>query len=288
MSLFLMLAFYLFIKFTANGKLLTLAFLALTIGYLPQIRPTFLPFSILVLAIIGFRLFNKIVQAKKMIFYMILCVMLFFLPFTYNLIGNFRYHGIWTPFLIDNLLVENLYVSLYLERFFFSEKYFPLPAEVDWIYGLYSAPKKSNEERKKMTEMFLTLSKQKILEDPITFVKIRFKKMWYVWEKHFVLAYQGVGNKWVIGTTYLLNLMLLITGLSGYISEARKKFVVEDERRLFFMLTAVFFVYLTVISSLTSAEERYTIPAYPLVFVFSGSGIYFFLRKIKGYKNGKK
>lgn len=246
--------------------------LSLLLGYLPQVRPSFIFFSILLyFVLLGWSL--KIEVTGRKISTAILCVFLFLLPFTYNILGNWVYFHQFSATTVDNLFVREFYISLYVpgRSPIHAKDPSVFPKEVRTIYGEYSSVPKNSRQRYAMTQKYLKPGLQKAANDPGAFVLSRLAKFWYVWEKHFLFYYTQSENAYTDFLTYWGNNLLLFFGLFGFIIWQRS----VKEKYFWFKIFVVFTVlYISVVHSFSLAEERYSLPGYPLVFLFAGYGVY--------------
>lgn len=115
-----------------------------------------------------------------------------------------------------------------------------------------------------MSHTYLTKALEIVKRDPWLFIRQRLGKMFFVWEKHFLFYYQESPNSIRDILVYWGNITLLIFGLSGLIVWSRKKIM---------LLSVVYFsfiAYISFIHSVSLAEDRYSLPGYPLLVLFAG------------------
>lgn len=249
---------------------------ALLFGYLPQVRPAFLFYCIAVFIFLTI----KIVKDKKDIKTLIIATLLFILPFIYNVAGNWTYFKQFSLTTVDNLLVREFYISLYVpERSPFHAKDPDVfPPEVQKIYNEYTPVPFNEYGRKLMAQKYLNLGLKKVMENPAEFIFSRVRKLWYVWEKHFLFYYEQPENKPVDFTTYWGNNLLIFLGLTGFISWFRKN---RKSHLIWFGWLVIFTIgYISLVHSLSLAEERYSLPGYPFIFLFAGYGMWNLVRRI--------
>lgn len=280
---FITLSFFLLLKFLEKKNIYYLLALGFVLGFLPQVRPGYIFFSFLLLIFISVYVFGSLLKTMEGKAALVLSLFLFCLPFVYNFIGNYRYRQQITPFLADNMFVQNLYGSLYVERYLplFRAKVRGDPPEVRQMYAEYSS-KTIAPQRKAVADKYMKQSIAKIESDPKEFVLSRFRKMWYIWEKHALFLYINEPQKYE-NYVYWGNIMLLVLfviGLNGFWKKLKKK---DFVRKWFVKLTILFIFYVSLVHAFTPNEERYSIPAYPLIFLFAGYGVFTACEKIKSF-----
>ncbi len=253
------------------SKSILLAFL---LGFLPQIRPVFLYFDIFIMILILFSFIRKY-SPLSYFKHFILLIFLFITPFFYTLFANKIYFDELTPFSVDNVLVREIYTSLFIERSLPTGilPYYAWPPEVLRTWGTFSSWDKN--ERYWITSLYKKSIFEIISDNPSEFILSRIRKMWYVWEKHYLYTYiPGSTNRVVNGLMYGGNVILLVSALEGLIIFLHIK--AKGPSKQYGFLILLFFSYITLIHIFSTSEERFTLPAYPLVFVFAG----FFFSKI--------
>lgn len=205
----------------------------------------------------------------------VLLIFIFITPFFYNMAANRIYFDEITPFSVDNVLVREIYTSLFIERSLPTgiAPYYAWPPEVLRTWGTFSSWDKN--ERYWNTNLYKKAIFQIILDNPSEFILSRIRKMWYVWEKHYLYTYIPESKSRVVNSlVYGGNVILLICALEGLIVFLHKK--AKGPFPQFGLLILLFFAYVTFIHIFSTSEERFSLPAYPLIFVFAG----FFFAKI--------
>ncbi len=258
---------------------------ALFAGFLVQVRPVFLFFSVLVgLASVGWFLTGKI-SLKKKVWLSVIFLVLFTSSFWYTVVGNLVYFKQLSPTTVDNLPVRELYLSLYVSGrapYHAKNGYDVYPPEVMKLYNEYSVLPQNSQERGEMAKKYWLLAQQKITADPEAFLFSRLGKFWYVWEKHYLFYYQETSNKLRDMAVYWGNATILIIGWLGMFHWGIKQWRSRDSaRRLLGGMVVILPVYVSLIHSVSLAEERYSLPAYPLIFVFASYTLVRLLRKLK-------
>lgn len=258
------------------SRYVVLLLIGLLLGYLPQVRPAFLFYSLLLLGIISIW-FYKNCKFKRGI---LIAVLLFILPFIYNIVGNWVYFKQFAPTTVDNLLVREFYISLYVSGRspFHAATSDVFPPEVQKVYNEYTVLPQNEKERKAMAVKYLNLGLVKVANDPKEFVLSRLAKFWYVWEKHFIFYYNQPANPLVDFLTYWGNNLLIFLAVFGFYFWFRKE---AKERMHWFGHFTIFTVfYISLIHSFSLAEERYSLPGYPLIFLFAGYGVWTILKRL--------
>lgn len=270
---------------------LRVAFLALLLGYLPQVRPAFLFYSLTLLGIVIWvnKSYIQIPSPERSPFGhlpgVLIAVLLCLLPFTYNILGNWVYFRQLAPTTVDNLFVREFYISLYVSGRspFHASSPSVFPKEVQAVYNEYSVLPKNSIERKVTAQKYLQLGLAKVFADPMNFVITRFQKFWYVWEKHFIYYYVQPENRSVNFLTYWGNNLLLLLGFSGFITWYK---TTREKNYFWFKVFVVFTIfYISAVHSFSLTEERYSLPGYPLVFLFAGYGVWNIIKMIFSHPN---
>lgn len=245
------------------SKSILLAFL---LGFLPQVRPVFLYFDIFLMILL---VLIRIYTVRSYFKQLVVLIFLFIVPFFYTMFANKIYFDEITPFSVDNVLVREIYTSLFIERSLPTGilPYYAWPPEVLRTWGIYSSWNK--DERYRNTHQFKKYAMQIISGNPGEFIFSRIRKMWYVWEKHYLYTYiPGSRNSVVYGLVYGGNIILLASAMGGLIFFL--KGFAKGPSKHFGYLILFFFFYVTVIHIFSTSEERFSLPAYPLLFVFAG------------------
>lgn len=280
LAIFLMvLIFYLLLIIFTEKKLSYYILLVLLLGYLPQVKPSFVFFTLAVFLFILWQLLPKLIKLKDKIKYSLLLAIIFILPFTYNLVANLTNYGELNLLSLDNSFVRELYAAVYIERAFPISVWYP-PHEVNMMFGEYSNPY-SKKHRRFMTGKYFQLALQGIKKDPATYTKRLIRRMWYVWEKHYIYYYtNGPNYQKFMSFVYWGNIALLslfLFGLVVYLKNLTRK---TDYNKLRFCLVVICLViYICLVHTLSTAEERFSLPAYPFVFLFAGYAVYQIVKK---------
>lgn len=255
-----------------RGRTPWFLFLALLLGYLPQVRPSLLFYSLTLLGIIVIWIYKSYWKIPP--FTALLFILLFFLPFTYNVMGNWVYFRQFSPTTVDNLFVREFYISLYVSGRspFHAATSDVFPPEVQKVYNEYTVLPQNAAERKAMAQKYLNLGMLKVAENPLDFIFSRIKKFWYVWEKHFIFYYNQPESRLVDSLTYLGNNMLIFVALYGFYNWFRKE--AKEKMRWFGYFTIFTVLYISAVHSFSLTEERYSFPGYPLIFLFAGYVVY--------------
>lgn len=233
---------------------------SLLLGFLPHVRPVFIALSVVALVVL---VWSRPVKVK------VLSFMLFCLPFLYTIAGNLVSYRQFSIVGVEPTFVRELYASLFIGRGlpFTDTKWGNWPVEAQNAWGAFSAPGDS-VGRHEVADRYLAEATDIIRRDPAGFLGSRIAKMGYVWEKHFVYPYnQGKPTPIVKAMIYWGNIGLIGIGLIGLIGSIRRI-------RWFAMLTIFFIVYISAAHAFSTSEERFSLPAYPLIFLFAGYGIW--------------
>lgn len=254
-----------------TGKAMFL--LGVTLGFIPQVRPPFIFFTAVLVIGVLFRSYRYATdRASRLI--LVVFIAGYCLPFVYTVAGNFRYFRQFAPLTVDNVFVRELYISLFVDRspvYASSPSVFPL--EVQTIYNEYSVVPGDKEGRRKMADKYLSLSMQKIASDPLSFIGARIRKFWYVWEKFFFFYYTEPERAGIPIAAAGINFLLLFSAVIGIVRWCLYgiRTMQPDQRTMMFVLLS-FIAYITVIFSFSLAEERYSLPGYPITALLAGYG----------------
>ncbi len=257
---FTALLLYFFTLFWLKKKIIVFLIFSFVAGFLPQIRPAFLYFAV-GLFFISVYIWWKEIKLRY------IGIALFILPFLYVLLGNVMYFDEWKLTNVDRVFPRELFISIIVPNRLSDDVRqgrIAFPKEVTRLYKEYSVKPKNQKERTAMAHVYFAQSMEIIKKNPWQFIRERFGKMFFVWEKHFLFYYEESPNTLRDQMVYWGNMILLMSGLSGLLVWFVKK------RSLLAVLYASFIIYISIIHSFSLAEERYSLPGYPLLFLFAG------------------
>jgi hypothetical protein len=277
---------YYLIIYREKMKWWILILLGFDLGYLPQIRPTYIYFDILVLLYLIIFIIRKNFRKKGMFIKPIILAICFFLPFIYNIIGNIMHYKEFNLLSVDDSIVRELYISIFVDRFLPLDKYKIMAVNVKILWNEYAFPV-DQAGRKSMAKKYLDLSILEIKNDPWKFIRQRISKMGYIWEKHYFFPYSNPYDDNVVGIIYWSNIVLLVfAGLGLIIYMRSKKYM---EYKWFGFLILILIIYTELIHTVSTAEERFTLPLYPYVFIFSTFCVWQIIGKLSKMrmKNGQ-
>lgn len=280
--LFVTLFAYLIISDNHKSSVARGVAIGITAGFLPQIRPTYLYWSGAVFVYFLYSLLRYNRFSRNAIRIAVFSITALSMPFLYSSAANYRNYGTPTAISIDNIMVRELYTSLFVTRSLPTgedQSYWQWPNEVVQAWMDYEIPgtARDRENRKiRYAEAALKI----IRYDPRSFVVSRLQKAWFVWEKHYVFPYRlgwtAAGH--IVITVYIVNLLYLSAAVSGLILWRRSNRT--NYGRRFYWLTLSLVAYITLVHTVSTAEERYTLPAYALLAVWAGYGSTMLLKKI--------
>lgn len=258
-------ASYLFLKFLKTRTHFFLFLSAIVLGYLPFVRPGYLFFSLLLM---GFLIIKALIQMKGVVFRVVLtslALLTFLSFFIFNMARNNIYFKQAAFLTVDNLFVREFYLSLFIDNFDNMENF---PIQASMMYQEYSTAQNA-KERDKMASKYLALAKEEILRDPVKFAVSRVKKLWPVWEKHTIFPYVNPENILLTEVLYWANKFLVIAAIAGGVMAFLK-----TKDKLFAAFFFFLMIYISVLHAFTVTAERFSLPAYPLIFLFAGYGFY--------------
>jgi hypothetical protein len=259
---------YLIWKFMQEKKIQTLVLLGLTLGLMPQMKISFYYFSIVVMIALIWKILKTFtISLKDKIGLSVVLCLSFFVCCFYAMQANSIYYQEVSPTIVDYMSVQNLYISLFVDHFVSSPTYTSTKLYPDRLWDMYDEFSRplTKEGRQDMAWKYLSRSEFIIASDPMMFITSRFKKLWYIWEKHYIFAYKVESdNRLVNELVYWVNFITIIIAVIGLFLWLKR------DRSEWTQYMVFIIMYITLMHTLTGAEERYSIPAYPLVYLFCG------------------
>ncbi len=142
----------------------------------------------------------------------------------------------------------------------------------------------SKEERKTAvraeSDYFKKYFADYVMTNPLEYAGTVGKRLWFMWDQHFVFPYYDPGYFDYRGLTDNLNRFYLIFGLVGLVVGIRRWG--RYSWPLWLSLG-----YLTAVNALVRIEFRYTLPGYPLLLVLVGFGFWEFIKAIRNKNKGR-
>lgn len=291
-ALVITLVYLLLSNYLKSNKFINVLLLAFLLGYLPQMRPSFFTFSFIFLLAIMYYVWRYSGLQRISFKRIFILPVIFVLPFIYTVAGNYAYFKTVSFLTVDNLFVRELYLSQYLER---SPRHmtsvYEYPPEVRTIYAEYSVQDnsdlpRSNEQRKAVTQKYLNLALKNYKNDPVRLFMHNIRKMWYIWEKHSLFYYEPETNSPIIlGLIYWGNIGLLAAAFFGVIYSFINAYKNNSSRpALFFGFCIFLFLSISVSYIFSTSEERFSLPVYPMLYVFAGFSFWYWWEKLKRLK----
>lgn len=262
---------------------------ALLLGYLPQVRPVFVFFTLVCMAFLIVRMYASKISGSGKISSIALILFLYVLPYVYTVAANVQKFHQFAVMSVDNVFVRELYTSLYIRRGlpFTDTGWGVWPPEALSAWGEYSKPT-DQAGRKQMAAKYFGLAKNIIQNDPGWYIRSRIAKMGYVWEKHFLFPYKVESRiPLVKGLVYWGNLMILFIGFVGFIRWHRSLKEKDVMQKKFGTIVIFLMVYITLMHTVSTSEERFSLPAYPIIILFAGyafASLRFFFSGHRGRK----
>jgi hypothetical protein len=161
---------------------------------------------------------------------------------------------------------------------------YPTAQEQMWFeYWSEWYPNRTPAERKAISQKYWKKAWDIIKQDPLDYIRWRFFKMWYVWQKENIFFYSEPNYAAHKIYTYYLNLTLLILGIVGLIGFwINKIWRVKNKSSIWvwgsFLATIL---YGTIAFCFSHAEYRLTIPFYPIVLSLAAMGIVTTIEMVK-------
>ncbi len=295
-TFWLTLTVYLWLKtLKYQGAVLYLFLLGLSLGWLMQTRPTFIYLPILVLATLLFmgkgwgRLWQLGIVG--------LGLALILWP---QLAANLNTFDEPTPVITADFSTHQLVVGIYytsvggLPRYqkmasaaSYDPTYEPvwerlrnfLPLQMGQLDGKVL----SNQERKRLSKQESDYFKQYFADyvrlKPLEFAGTVGKRLWFMWDQHYVFPYYDPGYFEYRWLTDNLNRLYLIFGLVGIVAAGWRW-----GRGVWPLGLSL--LYLTAVNSIVVMEFRYNLPGYPLLLAFTALGLWETGRAILGKNRG--
>lgn len=259
----------LLVSATQKRTLLINMGLILILGFLPQIKPSFLFFDFLFLFVVSLWTIRRKGLLRSNMLSCLLILVLFVAPFIPMMIGNYLYWNEINITEVDNNFIKEFYISLFMEN-----GVSVMSPQVYKIHNEYHTGLTASARKQTMMK-YLDLSVSEIKQDPLKFIIWRIKKMWFIWDKPYVFLYnQSFVSNFVNKSFQVLNLIILFACLIG-MGVSLKSMKKERSNLYVFHISWVLFVlYITISHSFSLADGRYTIPLYPIVFLYAGLGFY--------------
>lgn len=282
---FLTLTVMLLVLFFRKKDFSIMLLLSFVLAFLPQIRPGFLYFDAGILLVMLYYLLKTSLRLRIKILSVMFIIMAFSIPFLYNLSANYKYYRQYSPMTVDNLFVREFYISLFIDN----QDTFPgIPWQVNQIYNEYSGIPTNEQMRKDMADKYWKRAVEEIKSNPKKFIVWRFEKMWYVWEKHTVYPYYNWKEEWTKPLIYWGNIVLILLFIIGFFLWLIriKKAEWTTGNIWFSLLIPGLVIYISVLHAFSITAERFSLPVYPILFMFTGFGIWYIVDGI--YSKFKK
>lgn len=281
----LVLVFLLLMRFLEKRAFGPLTIAIFILGYLAQVRPVFLLFGVILL----FWSITRILKSfsfRRIIFSLLLCFY-FFAPFLYQLFGNLVYFREFSLMDVDNYSLLNFYISLYVEKSTVNlTSIWDYPPEITYAFTEYPGNSRVKEQRHEVQRRFFGYAVERIKKEPYLFVKWRAEKFFLVWEKPSLYPYMNPSHPLFSTGIYWINIFLLCMATIGSIWYWRQRNQLEKSQITFFQLVLFLFFYISAIHIFTECLPRYSLPAYPFIFLYGGVGFSLVFRTVRSIISG--
>ena len=149
---------------------------------------------------------------------------------------------------------------------------YPVEQNQMWYeYWSEQWPGRTTEQRKVIADKYWKKGWDIVWANPVDYIRWRFFKMWYVWQKENVFFYKESGFAEHKQYIYLYNLTLLILGMIGMVFGWKQT---KNTRGKWILASFVgTILYGTLAFSISHAEYRLSIPFYPVIIALSAIGI---------------
>jgi hypothetical protein len=153
----------------------------------------------------------------------------------------------------------------------FTYKYPTSVMQMYWEYYSEYYPERTAADRKAMADKYLKMGIDLVKADPADYIRWRFFKMWYVWQKENIFFYKEPFFEQTRPYVYFGNIILLVVSGFGFISG----FFGSKTRGGKFVWASIIgtVLYGTVAFAFSHAEYRLTIPFYPMLILSAAYGI---------------
>ena len=238
------------------------------LGYLPQIRPSFHYF-----AVVGFLFLCFLAVKRRQTIAQIAVMLLFFLlPYSYTIVTNVVRYNQFALQSVDDVFIREVYISLFIERAAApGDTNFAWPQDVYATWWDFSSPT-TPEGRREVREKYKQLAWKRISADPSSFLSSRLRKAWYIWEKHYLFPYVsepgGITTRTLVYGGNLLLILFFTLGFLLWFVRIARRLKGEEWKRGSFVLLLI--LYITFAHIFSTSEERFSLPAYPFLFLFAG------------------
>jgi hypothetical protein len=260
---------------------------AFILGYIPQVRPSFFYFSVFMIFVIFWQLRDRATKLIRYLSLVVVTFILFALPFSYTVWSNLYFFHQFSLQSVDLIFAREVYLSTFIGRGipFSGHKEWDWPDEAYHVWFEYST-QSTPEGRTAIAKRYMAKSWQIFLANPRQQIILHLQKMGYVWEKHYLFPYRLGGDApYYTLPVYWGNFALLFSSFSGLIIFLADKIRKKDKKMWFYgLLTLFLFLYICIAHTFSTSEERFSLPAYPMVIVFAGyffSQIGLWMKKLK-------
>lgn len=161
---------------------------------------------------------------------------------------------------------------------------YPVESYVLWneYYTEYN-PGRTASGRREMAKKYYGLAWEIVSRDPVDYLKTRFYKMWYVWQKENIFFYREPGFASHRMVTYYGNAILLLLTVLGLLFWSSLQPQKASPFQAKFVRWSIIgtILYGTLAFSLTHAEYRLTIPFYPLLILAAAVGLGYCMKIVR-------
>jgi hypothetical protein len=247
--------------------------LAFFLGYLPQVRPSFIYFTVIGICLVSYLVFTLLRDHPKRTVILLLVPFLYMMPYAYNVITNLKHYGQFSLQSVDKVFVREVYVSLFIERGLPDPQtgMLRVPPQVYSAWSDFSSGQNPTQ-RSLIAKKYWDLSMSIIRRDPYQFLFSRIRKLGYIWEKHYLFPYRLEStNLFFNALIYRANFTILLFSFVGFLRWLSIRSH-ESSIWLRWMRGIIFFLffYISVAHIFSTSEERFSLPAYPLIMIFAG------------------
>lgn len=198
------------------------------------------------------------------------------LTLLYPLYVNWRDYHELNVTTVDDFYAKEFFQGALIKKLAPFTYLYPKESHLMWneYYSEYD-PGRTTLERRQMAQKYYRKAWDLMKADPIDYIKVRFFKMFYVWQKENVFFYTEPNFENHRVVTYWGNALLLLLASFGLIFWSRLQPRKVKPFRFDFVRWSIIgtILYGTLAFSVTHAEYRLTVPFYPLLILAASVGI---------------
>ncbi len=255
---------FLWHRYFLTKKILYLVSGVFFMSYLSEIRPVYFYFMV------GLFVVTLLLMLKMRVswYKWIPIIVAFILPISYAIAGNYVMFGRISPLVVDGGFSRQLVGSEYMEGRAphpidrpggFPDRVVAMQWALGWPYDGAHRDSMANDELKEGIAI--------ARKDPMHFLRERLNKAWYIWEKQYLFIFTEAPQaiETAVSITNLLLILFAVLGITYFGTRP-----MQWHQRIIWLTCIAIILYTTVAHMVSDGEERYSLPAYPILFIFAG------------------